>query len=339
MTVVYTDEIFSLHDTGQHPESIHRNKILHEHFSSLEGPLVKGTVPSLRGLGQKSLPLAERMIGDMPLGKSSWFRALESVHRPTLIDRVYTQCQSGGGSLDPDTRVSEESFEVALTAVATLCQGVDDVMTGRTSNVLSLVRPPGHHATGDQSMGFCLFNNIAVAARYAQNQHGINRVLIIDWDVHHGNGTQDIFYEDPSVGFLSIHRFPFYPGSGHEEEQGSGRGRGTTFNVPIAYGTSRKAYLDAFSHSVENAARIIKPDLILISAGFDAHALDPIGDLGLTTEDFGVMTDCVMEVAQSTCKGRLISSLEGGYHLEALKDSVAIHAKHLCLSERFYHDA
>lgn len=329
MTIIYTSEIFSHHDTGKHPESVRRSQILHEYFGGLEGCFVTGEVPSLSGLGLGSMPLAERMIGKNSLGKSPWFRALESVHRLPLIERVYAQCQSGGGSLDPDTRVSQESFEVALTAVATLCQGVDDVMKGRASNALSLARPPGHHATGDQSMGFCLFNNIAVAARYAQNQYGLDRVLIIDWDVHHGNGTQDIFYEDPSVGFLSIHRFPFYPGSGHEDEQGSGRGKGTTFNVPIAYGTSRQSYLEAFSRAVEKAAQVIKPDLILISAGFDAHALDPIGDLGLTTEDFGVMTDLVMEVAQSTCQGRLVSSLEGGYHLEALRDSVATHAERL----------
>lgn len=324
MTIIYTSDFFSHHDTGQHPENKKRSDILHRHFTQKQGPFSLGNVPVFKVDSNDSL----KSIEDRP-----WFSALKSVHQQGLIDRVLEQCQKGGGSLDPDTRVSQRSHEVALTAIATVCQSVDDVMSGNFPNALSLGRPPGHHATSEKSMGFCLFNNIAVAARYAQIRYSLDRVLIVDWDVHHGNGTQDIFYEDPTVGFFSIHRFPFYPGSGHEDEKGIGRGKGTTFNIPITYGTSREAYLKAFTLGVEKAARVMKPQLIFISAGFDGHAMDPVGDLGLKTEDFATMTDFIMDVAKNTCGGRVISSLEGGYHLETLRDCVALHAERLTKNE------
>jgi acetoin utilization deacetylase AcuC-like enzyme len=174
-------------------------------------------------------------------------------------------------------------------------------------------------------MGFCLFNNVALAARHAQTKYDAHRVLIIDWDVHHGNGTQDIFYLDPSVFFFSIHRYPFYPGTGDSSETGSGKGLGTTLNVPVNFGTSRADYLDMFSRGLEKSIAVAKPDLVIVSAGFDAHADDPVGNLGLVSEDFAAMTKKVMEAANAHCGGRIVSCLEGGYNVDALAESVSAH--------------
>jgi acetoin utilization deacetylase AcuC-like enzyme len=218
---------------------------------------------------------------------------------------------------------------VALSAAGACCAAVDAVLAGQAKTALCLVRPPGHHATPRRAMGFCLFNNVALAARHALTNHQLNRVLIVDWDVHHGNGTQDLFYEDDQVFFLSAHRFPFWPGSGREDETGSGKGLGYTKNVPVRFGTPRKGYQDHFTQAVEAAATKIKPELVLISAGFDAHAQDPIGSLGLEVEDFGTLTDRVLDVAKVHSQGRVVSCLEGGYHLTRLAESVALHLEHL----------
>lgn len=178
-------------------------------------------------------------------------------------------------------------------------------------------------------MGFCLFNNIAIAAAYALQKYGLNRVLIVDWDVHHGNGTQDSFYRSDSVYFLSIHRSPFYPGTGAAEETGTGRGLGTKFNVPVRYGTPRRSYLEAFQTVLEQAASRARPDLVLISAGFDAHYADPVGSLRLETEDFSPLTQLVRQVADQYCNGRLVSLLEGGYNVATLAECVTCHMESL----------
>jgi acetoin utilization deacetylase AcuC-like enzyme len=205
------------------------------------------------------------------------------------------------------------------------------VLKGEDKTTLCLVRPPGHHATPTRSMGFCLFNNVALAANHARTAHKLDRVLIVDWDVHHGNGTQDIFYEDGRVTFFSIHRYGrgFYPGTGAADDTGKGQGLGHVFNAPIAFGTSRKDYHAAFTRALAKAAEKSKPELVLVSAGFDAHAKDPIGSLGLEVEDFVTLTKEVLEVAKTHAKGRLVSCLEGGYNLEALAGSVQAHLETL----------
>src|SRR5262249_51556687 len=209
---------------------------------------------------------------------------------------------------------------VGLAAAGACVAAVGAVLKGDDKTALCLVRPLGHHATPTRAMGFCLFNNVGLAAAHAKRQHKLTRVLLIDWDVHHGNGTQDIFYEAPEVMFYSIHRYGqgFYPGTGAAEETGKGKGLGYILNVPAKFGTPRKAYPDRFTRGLEKAAEKIKPELMLLSAGFDAHARDPIGSLGLETEDFTTLTRQVLEVAKAHASGRLVSCLEGGYNVETL---------------------
>jgi acetoin utilization deacetylase AcuC-like enzyme len=238
--------------------------------------------------------------------------------------------KSGGGYIEADTVVSPQSYEVALLAAGCVFDAVGRILRGEDTQALCLVRPPGHHAFSSHAMGFCLFNNIAVAARTAINLLKLNRVLIVDWDVHHGNGTQAAFWEDPHVGFLSIHRWPFYPGTGDKDETGGGPGRGTKLNLPIRYGTPRREYLARFTENLDRFAAQIKPELILISAGFDAHHADPVGDLGLETEDFGVLTHAVLDAAAAHAQGRVVSVLEGGYHPDALAECVTVHLNEMC---------
>ena len=309
MTVLYTDPLFLQHDTGRHPETANR-------LRAVSARLEKSDLPSRCRLGAYQ-PLTVKSV--------------EAIHSPRMLHGIEDATARGGGHLDADTVVSPESFAVALAAAGACTSAVDAVLRGDDTNALCLVRPPGHHATPTHSMGFCLFNNIALAANHALTAHSLDRVLIVDWDVHHGNGTQDVFYADPRVSFLSIHRFGmgFYPGSGNSDETGTGNGLGYTLNVPIRYGTSRKDYRSAFRNALEKAADKIDPQLVLVSAGFDAHARDPIGSLGLEVEDFAWLTQQVLAVARTHCGGRLVSCLEGGYNLEVLAESVQAHLEEL----------
>jgi acetoin utilization deacetylase AcuC-like enzyme len=309
MTLLYTDPLFLKHDTGRHPETAAR-------LRSVSARLDK------TGLAKKCTagtyqPLAEETVA--------------RIHSPKLVLAVKQLAQHGGGRIDPDTVVSPDSFAVGLAAAGACVAAVDAVLKGADRSALCLVRPPGHHATPTRSMGFCLFNNVALAAQHAEVAHQLNRILIVDWDVHHGNGTQDIFYEDPVGLFLSIHRYGggFYPGTGAEDETGRGKGLGYTLNVPVRFGTARKDYHGRFRNALEKAADKIKPELVLISAGFDAHVQDPIGSLGLEVEDFGTLTREVLDVARTHARGRLVSCLEGGYNLDALAESVQIHLEGL----------
>jgi acetoin utilization deacetylase AcuC-like enzyme len=250
---------------------------------------------------------------------------LARVHSPAYIDEIWALAKSGGGDVDSDTIVSPASYDVALMAAGSVCDAVERILRAEDTQGLCLVRPPGHHAMANRAMGFCLFNNIAVAARLAIDTLGLDRVLIVDWDVHHGNGTQATFWEDPQVGFLSIHRWPFYPGTGDAAETGGGRGLGTTLNLPIEFGTPRKDYLAIFGDNLNKFAAQIKPQLVLLSAGFDTHRLDPVGDLGLETEDFIPLTNLVLDVADAYAGGRFVSVLEGGYDPKILADCVEVH--------------
>jgi acetoin utilization deacetylase AcuC-like enzyme len=312
MTLLYNDPLFLQHDTGAHPETANR-------LRTVTARLEKTDLPS------RCRPAAYR-----PLTTET----VTQIHSQRMVHSAEETAKRGGGLLDPDTVVSPASFSVALAAAGACVSAVEAVLRGDDTNALCLVRPPGHHATPTHSMGFCLFNNIALAANHALTVHSLDRILIVDWDVHHGNGTQDIFYSDPRVLFFSIHRFGmgFYPGTGDDEETGTGKGLGWTMNVPIHYGTSRKNYIASFGHALGKAADKIKPQLVLVSAGFDAHALDPIGSLGLEVEDFAVLTRQVLDVAQSHCKGKLVSCLEGGYNLEILAESVQVHLEEMLRS-------
>ncbi len=251
------------------------------------------------------------------------------VHDADTIRGVESVAEGGGGMLDPDTIVSPRSFEAAKMAAGAACDAVRRVVADEDTNALCLVRPPGHHANDYRPMGFCLMNNIAVAARVATEELGLDRVLIVDWDVHHGNGTQDIFWQDPQVGFLSMHRFPFYPGTGSADETGGGAGQGTIVNLPIRFGTLRQDQLKGFRAEVEKLADKMKPQLVLISAGFDSHVNDPIGSLKLESEDFSALSRIVLDVAKTHAGGKVVSLLEGGYNPTALAESVECHLTEL----------
>lgn len=250
-------------------------------------------------------------------------------HSARYIDQVKASCEQGVGSLDADTVVSQDSYNAAVLAAGAGLTAVDKVVDEEADNVFCAVRPPGHHAERDRAMGFCLFNNVAVAARYAIKERDLNRVFIFDWDVHHGNGTQHSFYSDPSVYYSSAHQFPFYPGTGDQDETGSGDGLGSTLNFPLPASSGDVEYLDLIENKLIPEMFRFKPDLIIISAGFDAHKGDPLANMNVTTDGFGQMTKLISDAAQEICAGRLISMLEGGYNLQELSDSVLNHLKYL----------
>ncbi|MCS6850735.1 MAG: histone deacetylase [Gemmataceae bacterium] len=314
MTILFADPLFQKHETGQHPETPERLRAITARLEKA-GLVSRCTSGTYR-------PLSEE--------------AVRQVHDPMQVLRIKQLSEHGGGRIDPDTVVSIESYRVGLAAAGACVAAVDAVLWGPDRTALALVRPPGHHATPTRSMGFCLFNNVALAARHALKNHQLNRLLIIDWDVHHGNGTQDIFYEDPQVVFFSIHRFGygFYPGTGAEDETGRGKGQGRIINAPVRFGISRKDYQARFRQALEKAADLCKPELVIVSAGFDAHRLDPIGGLSLEVEDFVTLTQLVLDVARTHARGRLVSCLEGGYHLGVLAESVQAHLEELLVADR-----
>jgi acetoin utilization deacetylase AcuC-like enzyme len=310
MTLFYYDPLFQEHLTGDHPENGGRIRSVVRHLN-----FVRFDTSCLR---------------------PSWYPAsvdrLCYVHSHEYVDFVREFAERGGGRIEQDTIVSERSYDVARLAVGAVCDAVERVVDGQAKTAFCLVRPPGHHAMSDHAMGFCLFNNVAVGVRVAQRELGIERVLIVDFDVHHGNGTQATFYDDPSVGYFSMHRSPFYPDTGAVDETGIGAGVGTTRNLPIAFGTPREQQLTVFRFELERFADHIQPHIIFISAGFDSHKNDPIGSLDLESQDFAELTRSIIAVARKHSLGRIISVLEGGYNPEALVESVDYHLEELLKS-------
>ncbi len=297
MTVGFVyDPVYLEHDTGSHPECSER---LMRIMSLLESS----------GLKDELVSIAPRMATESEI---------TLVHSPDHFERVESACVHGGAWLDGDTFASRGSCKAALYAAGGLLRAVDEVMSGGVRSAFALVRPPGHHATATQAMGFCLFNNVAIAARYAQQSHGLKRILIADFDVHHGNGTQDAFYDDPSVLYFSTHLYPFYPGSGDVDEIGEGAGMGATVNVPLPGGCGDAEYHRAYSEILAPVARRFQPELILVSAGYDPHWSDHLAMMQLTVKGFGDIAGIIKGLADEQCKGRLVFTLEGGYNLEAL---------------------
>src|ERR1044072_3229140 len=255
---------------------------------------------------------------------------IQSCHSPQHYKHVERVVNEGTGFLDGDTTVSVYSLEAALRGAGAACRAVDALMEGEASTAFVPVRPPGHHANPDRAMGFCLFNNVGVAARYAQSRHKeIERVAIIDWDLHQATGTQGIFYDDPSFFYFSMHQYPWYPGTGTREETGHGRGRGYTLNVPLRAMTSTTEQRRAFDAAIGDIAAKFTPDLVMISAGFDAHLSDPLGQLQLTDADFRQMTNVLLDWAHQACSGRIVSCMAGGYNPETLGGTVRSHVEEL----------
>jgi acetoin utilization deacetylase AcuC-like enzyme len=288
-------------DSGTHPESMARHHALQAAFLTL-------------GLSPREAPLAKA-------------EAVLALHSQAHLDRIEAFIAQGGGRIDEDTVVNQGSWEAAWRSAGAACAAVDSVLLGTARHAFSTTRPPGHHALAEQVMGFCLFANAAIAARHAQVAHGLRKVAILDWDVHHGNGSQAAFYSDPTVFVAGSHQAPHWPGTGAAEETGEGAGLGFTLNCPLAEGSGDAEILKAWRERIGPALRDFGPELLVVSAGYDAHALDPLGGLEVSTAGFAELTTLVQSWAHELCGGRLVLLLEGGYHLQALADSATASAK------------
>ncbi len=299
-TVIFRSEAFTGHDTGAHPENPRR-------MLAIDRELVRRDLLSDRPVVPFGMAIPEEV------GR---------VHDPELLGALGTIASQGGGWIDSDTVVRQESVDVARLAAGAGIAAVNTVLAGKASRAFVIARPPGHHATPTRSMGFCLLNTIAIAAAHAVVM-GASRVAILDWDVHHGNGTQDIFYERADVLYCSLHQFPFYPGTGSRQETGRGAGRGTTVNVPLPAGTGDAVFQRHLEETIAPAITAFAPELLLISAGYDAHADDPLGGMRVTDAGFREVATFAVELATSVCDGRIVAVLEGGYDPEALARCVA----------------
>ena len=297
------------HDMGAgHPESPNRLRAIMQQLEQ------SGTVARLTRIEPRE-------------AEDEW---IMQIHTPSYLAMLKSHLPTNGRvSLDPDTSMSPGSLSAAYLAAGGALAAVDAIMSRQVDHVFCAVRPPGHHAEAGRAMGFCLFNNVAIAARYVQKQYGLKRVLIVDWDVHHGNGTQHSFEDDPSVLFFSTHQYPHYPGTGRESERGRGAGEGFTINVPMEASEGNEEYRTIFQKSLVPAADAFKPEFVIISAGFDAHKDDPLASMELTEEGYADLTGIVADIAKRHAGGRMLSSLEGGYHLTALAASVDRHIQAL----------
>jgi acetoin utilization deacetylase AcuC-like enzyme len=300
-TGVVIDPDYLKHDPGEfHPERPERIKVL-------------------LGLAEELDSEKFRLIPP----KSATRSEIELCHDADYISLVESTSRRNRYALDGDTVTSRDSFAVGLLAVGGFLRVLDSIAAGESPNGFALVRPPGHHALSDRAMGFCLFNTIAIGAEYLKQKHGAKRILIMDWDVHHGNGTQYAFYADPSVLFISTHQYPYYPGTGAMTEVGVGPGEGYTINVPLPAGCADEEYLHAFHEIIVPAANRFEPEWVLVSAGFDSHERDPLGGMGVSEEGFRAMARMMLDVADRFAARRIAFLLEGGYDLAALKNSVA----------------
>jgi len=345
--LVYSD-VYLRHDTGRTPperpqrltaivQRLNGLSLLREGEAPAEpatsAPLPTSTTarqePRPPGVAQRHLEtqgLLSRLVRIAPAANAEpW---LTAVHTPAYVDHVRASCRDGAATLDsPDTPVSRDSYNAAVAAVGGVLAAVDAVMDGKARNAFCAIRPPGHHALKDRAMGFCLFNNVAVAARYAMAKHHLKKVLIVDWDVHHGNGTQAAFNDDPNVLYFSVHQHPFYPGTGTAGEKGKGKAIGTKINVPLPAGSGDEDYRKAFQETLRPAAIAFEPELVLVSAGFDAYEHDLLGGMKVTPRGFEDLTRIVKAIAEQCCRGRLVSVLEGGYQLDGLAACVEAHLR------------
>jgi acetoin utilization deacetylase AcuC-like enzyme len=294
------DPIYLEHDTGDHVENSQRLVAAMSYLKET-------------GIGEKLTSLPPRPA--LP-------EELEMIHTAEYISYVKSKAEKGGGWLDPDTVMSPKSYEAALYAAGGLMVAVEAVMRGEADSAFALVRPPGHHATHNRAKGFCIFNNMAIAAKFALSKFSLNRILIADFDVHHGNGTQDAFYADPKVLYFSTHQYPFYPGTGWMDETGTGEGEGATVNFPMAAGWGDEEYLRAFNEVLVPVARRFQPQIILVSAGFDAHWADYLAMMRVSVIGFAQMLVILKELAAELCQGRLVFTLEGGYNLQVVASSI-----------------
>jgi acetoin utilization deacetylase AcuC-like enzyme len=249
-------------------------------------------------------------------------KEIETIHTPSYVEYIASTAGERSVYLDPDTATSPESYEIARLAVGGLCNAIDSVIEGKADNAFAFVRPPGHHAEADSAAGFCIFNNVAIGAMHAIVKHGLKRILIVDWDLHHGNGTQHSFYSDPRILYFSTHQYPYYPGTGSLQEVGQGKGEGYTINVPLRGGAGDASFVKIFRKILRPVALEFKPELVLLSAGFDTYFQDPLGSMRVTPEGFAALTRILLEIADSCCRGRLVAVLEGGYHVAGLTKSV-----------------
>ena len=300
-TGIVKDERYLRHDAGfGHPESPQR---LGATYAMLETPDMEG----------QFVEIEPRFATHEEIGM---------IHSPSYIDLVASTAGQAFVALDPDTAATPESYDVAKLAVGGLFNAIDGVVSGEVENSFALVRPPGHHAGVSNAAGFCLFNNVAIGAMHAILKCKMNRILIVDWDLHHGNGTQAQFYEDPRVLYFSTHQYPYYPGTGAIEEIGRGKGLGYNVNVPLRPGTDSGQYVKIFRKIIYPLSMKFKPDLVLISAGFDPYYKDPLGGMKVTPDGFTYMTRILMDIADHCCGGKLVATLEGGYHIDGLAESI-----------------
>jgi acetoin utilization deacetylase AcuC-like enzyme len=302
-TALIWKEEFLKHDTGLHPEKIER-------------------LVAIRSYLEKTSYYNDLVRPDF---KPATWEKIAQNHDGRYVQGLENICQQKkSGNLDPDTPFSSGTYEAASLAAGAGMKLAEMVWKGEVSNGVALVRPPGHHSVYETAMGFCFFNNIAIAARHLKTL-GAQRILILDWDVHHGNGTESSFYEDDSVYFVSLHQYPFYPGTGKESDRGKGKGLGYTLNCPLPRGSGEADYKTVYEEKVFPALDAFQPEIILISAGFDAHKRDPLGGMELETESFAKFTEWTLKKAKEHCQGKIVSFLEGGYDLTALSESVEAH--------------